>query len=95
MLFQREHTLRCFACHTYQLKGNANCDQTTVFGTLNMNHSKHNGEKNSEVPCSLQGWLIVFCLFGFFFFQTVFFLFCLLIFQWAASQRGDESFWDK
>lgn len=35
-------------------KGNANCDQTTVFGTLNMNHSKHNGENNSEVPCSLQ-----------------------------------------
>ena len=58
---------------------NANRHQTTVFGTLNMHHSKHKRENTSEFPCSMKGWLIVFLLI--YFFQTVFFVFCFLIFS--------------
>ena len=58
---------------------NANRHQTTIFGTLNMHHSKHNRENTSELPCSMQGWLMVFLLI--YFFQTIFFVFCFLIFS--------------
>jgi len=80
-------------------KGNANFDQTTVFGTLNMNHSKHNGENNSEVPCSFQGRLIVFCLF--FFFPNCIFRILFTDFPVGCfSKRGwnfltKYPFWDK
>ena len=65
---------------------NANCHQTTVFGLLNMHHSMHNRENTSEVPCSMQGWLIV--LLFIYFFPNCIFRILFPYFQWAASQSG-------